>query len=204
MCGNYAVTNTAKKAKSMSRLHQLIVEKYLSTGKDKKSLILDIGYKNIDKGLRRYQSIKDGRNKADVFFIQGLARALNCSDTEISECIAHDWQKVRIRENQNYETNFAAHAVLIADRQRPQHLFIAGLFHVEKQMKINFPAELSPLKFVHYVLDRLPIAVPCFGCITAFVINYTPIKAVEFNLQGAPITVHTTAKKVVQINSLQR
>jgi hypothetical protein len=45
------------------------------------------------------------------------------------------------------------------------------------------------VSFVRQVLDRLPEGVPAFGRPVGFVINYSPDKAVRFDLNGQPIAI---------------
>jgi hypothetical protein len=45
------------------------------------------------------------------------------------------------------------------------------------------------VSFVEQVLDRLPDQVPAFGKPIGFVINYSPDRAVRFDLKGQPIAI---------------
>ena len=45
------------------------------------------------------------------------------------------------------------------------------------------------MSFVRQTLERLPEGVPAFGKPTGFVINYSPGKAVRFDLNGQPIAI---------------
>lgn len=167
------------------------------------TLIKAIGYKNIDKGLRRYHLIENGQIKADDFFINGIALALGIPDEDIRHCINLDRSNYLSQRQNAYETSFTPHAILLTQHQRPQHLFVVALLSVDKLLKIKMPLQINPIKYPQHALSVIPDALPCFGRVTGFVINYKPSKAVEFDLSGKPIAVHPIATRVGQSSRIK-
>ena len=71
----------------------------------------------------------------------------------------------------------------------PSPIFVAAIIGVEKLLRIDLDATQGPVSFVRQVLGRLPEGVPAFGKPMGFVINYSPEKAIRFDLKGQPIAV---------------
>jgi hypothetical protein len=104
--------------------------------------------------------------------------------------------KSELAEKQEAETrdklwreNFRPHAIILTERTVPSPIFVAAMIGVEKLLRIDLDATQGPVSFVRQTLDRLPERVPAFGKPTGFVINYSPGKAVRFDLNGQPIAI---------------
>ncbi|KAB2773590.1 hypothetical protein [Brucella anthropi] len=87
------------------------------------------------------------------------------------------------------ELSFTPHAIILTAYSIPRPIFAAALIKADKFKRIDFLPDSNPLTYVKQVLDRLPEGVPCFGKTTGFVINYTPDKAIQFNIYGKPIKI---------------
>ena len=66
---------------------------------------------------------------------------------------------------------------------------MAAIVGVENLFRIDLDPTQGPVSFVRQTLDRLPQRVPAFGKPIGFVINYSPDKAVRFDLNGQPIAM---------------
>ena len=82
-----------------------------------------------------------------------------------------------------WRRNFRPHAVALTERERPS--LVIGMMIFGDQRLVYFPEETDPASFRDQVLRALPEDVPLFGRPIGFIVNYTPDRAVEFDLHGS-------------------
>jgi hypothetical protein len=153
-------------------------------------------YKNIAKGIRRFDALCDGDLEWTKQLLDALPQALETSADTVKRALNQTVREIEMAEKQEAEArdqlwreNFCPHAIILTERSVPSPIFVAAMIGVDKLLRIDLDATHGPVTFVRQVLDRLPDAVPAFGKPIGFVINYSPDKAVRFDPNGQPITI---------------
>ena len=94
------------------------------------------------------------------------------------------------RRDAEWRAAFKPHAYLLGTHTRPSSITIFGISGGAKRW-LNIPLDLEqpPVTFATQALGfvRQTPVVPFFGPTTGFVINYTPDRAVRFDLEGNPV-----------------
>ena len=94
------------------------------------------------------------------------------------------------RRDAAWRAAFKPHAYLLGTHTRPSSITIFGISGGAKRW-LNIPLDLEqpPVTFATQALGfvRQTPVVPFFGPTTGFVINYTPDRAVRFDLEGNPV-----------------
>jgi hypothetical protein len=88
---------------------------------------------------------------------------------------------------------FRPHAIIATKRSVPSHIFVAALIGVEKILRIDFDTSLPEDTYVYQALAKLPEQTIAFGRPVGVIINYSPGRAVRYDLKGNPIETLTVA-----------
>jgi hypothetical protein len=136
-----------------------MIELGLSRGKLAKRL----GYKNIAKGIRRIDALRDGDIKWTKQFLDVLPQALEISAETVKRALEQTVRELEFAEKQEAEArdkiwreNFCPHAIILTERTVPSPIFVAAMIGVEKLLRIDLDAIQGPVSYVSQVLDRLP------------------------------------------------
>jgi hypothetical protein len=172
----------------------------IELGLSRGELAKRLGYKNLAKGIRRIDALRDGDLEGTKQFLDVLPQALETSAETVKLALDQTVREIELAEKQEAEArdkiwreNFCPHAIILTERSVPSPIFVAAMIGVEKLLRIDLDATQGPVSYVRQVLDRLPEGVPAFGKTAGFVINYSPDKAVRFDPNGQPITILDTA-----------
>ena len=161
------------------------------------------GYKNIAKGLRRLDELLAG----DLDKTRNLIRALPAALDVPPEVVEHTIEETRrrIAEAQEaarqareaaWRAAFRPHAIILTERTVPQPIFVAATIGVERLLGMDFNLALPPLSYPSQALagirrrlsafrsesGRIPDALPGFGRPIGVIVNYTPDRAIRFDL----------------------
>jgi len=172
-------------------------------------LLRRAGYKNITKGLRRLHELVAGELVKTRDLIRALPAALGVPPEVVDQAIEET--RRRIAEVQEateqareaaWRAAFKPHAIIVTERTVPQPFFVAAFIGVERLLRIDFDLALAPVNYTNQALTDLrrrltefkSEALPAFGCPTGVIVNYTPDRAVRFDLNGDPVEVlpHTS------------
>ena len=155
-----------------------------------------LGYKNLAKGIRRFDALCDGDLEGTKHFLDVLPQALETSADTVKRALDQTVREIEMAEKQEAEArdkiwreNFYPHAVILTERTVPSPIFVAAIIGVEKLLRIDLDPTQGPVSYVRQVLDRLPEEVVAFGNTVGFVINYSPDQAVRFDPNGQPIAI---------------
>ena len=95
------------------------------------------------------------------------------------------------------------HAIILTERERPQPLFVAALIGVEALLRIEFDLTAGPATFPRQALDGLREKLarwhgylPAYGRATGLIVNYSPDRAIQFDLSGNPVKVFDRAYRL--------
>lgn len=94
---------------------------------------------------------------------------------------------------------FIPHAIVLTEFSIPRPIFAAAMIGADKYKRIDLDPDSHPLTYVKQILKKLPVGVPCFGFTTGFVINYSTVKAVQFDKNGTPVATSGSSKKLGQL-----
>ncbi len=105
------------------------------------------------------------------------------------------WLLALRREQEGVEAawrrNFRPHAVILTENERPS--LVIGMMLFGDQRFVFFGEGTDPVSLRDQVLRALPEDVPLFGKPISFVVNYTPDRAVEFDLRGSEVRSYSNA-----------
>jgi len=93
---------------------------------------------------------------------------------------------------------FRPHCIILTNRLIPQPIFVAAFLGVNRLLRIDFDVTTEPSTYIGQALDgvrvrlerwkgdadTVPTDLPAFGRVTGVVINYSPDRAVRFDLDG--------------------
>jgi hypothetical protein len=94
------------------------------------------------------------------------------------------------RRDATWRVAFKPHAYLLGTHTRPSSITIFGISGGAKRwLKIPLDLAQPPVTFATQALGFVhhTTVVPFFGPTTGFVVNYTPDRAVRFDLEGNPV-----------------
>jgi hypothetical protein len=174
----------------------LIRSQMTELGLSRGELAKRLGYKNTAKGIRRIDALREGHIAGTKQILDALPQALEISSETVKRALDQTVRELELAEKQEAEArdkiwreNFCPHAIILTERTVPSPIFVAAMIGVEKLLHVDLDATQGPVSFVRQVLDRLPDQVPAFGKPIGFVINYSPDKAVRFDLKGQPVAI---------------
>jgi hypothetical protein len=180
--------------KSDLAIATLIRSRTIELGLSRGEFAKRLGYKNIAKGIRRIDALRDGDIKGSKQFLDVLSQALEISAETVERALDQTVREIELAEKREAEArdkiwreNFRPHTIILTERTVPSPIFVAAMIGVEKLLRIDLDATQGPVSYVRQVLDRLPEGVPAFGKPIGFVINYSPDQAVRFDRNGQPI-----------------
>ena len=149
------------------------------------------GYKNISKGLRRLDQLYWGDFKSSAGLIAKLPAPLDVPVDVIKKTVEETQRFLHESEEAAWRAAFRPHAVILTERERPQPLFVAALIGVDVLLRIDFDLTADPMTFQNQALDGLRDklarwhgCLPAFGRAIGLIINYSPDRAIRFDLEG--------------------
>jgi hypothetical protein len=92
-----------------------------------------------------------------------------------------------------WRAEFRPHAIIITERRRPEPIFVAAFIGVDVLLRVDFDLTAGSISFVQQSLDGLRHklarwrgSLPAFGRPVGFIVNYSPDRAIRFDLEGNP------------------
>jgi hypothetical protein len=101
--------------------------------------------------------------------------------------------RCEVRGAEGWSLEFRPHAIIATERSIPSPIFVAALIGIEKILRIDLDTSLREETYVHQALAKLPEQTIAFGRPTGVIINYSPDRAVRYDLKGDPIETFTEA-----------
>jgi hypothetical protein len=168
-------------------------------------LVRRCGYKNVSKGLRRLEQLRKGNFKSSVGLVRRLPAALELPVEVVKEAIEKSERYLRDSAEAAWRAAFRPHAIIITERTRPEPLFVAAFIGVDVLLRVDFDLTAAPATFVRQSLDGLRQklarwrgSLPAFGRPVGFIVNYSPDRAVRFDLDGIPVELFERAYRLGQ------
>jgi transcriptional regulator with XRE-family HTH domain len=166
-------------------------------------LIRRCRYQNVSKGLRRLEQLYSGDFKKSAGLIDKLAVAVNVPVDTINHAVEESRKYLREAEEAAWRAAFRPHAIILTERQIPQPIFVAALIGVDVLLRLDFDLRLAPATFLAQSLDGLRQRLkrwrgelPAFGRAVGIIINYSPDRAIRFDLEGNAIELFDRAYRL--------
>lgn len=113
---------------------------------------------------------------------------------------------------------FRPRPIILTERTVPQPIYVAAAIGVGRLLRIDFDLALSPLSYVNQALtgilgklvefriqtSRTPDEIPAFGRPIGMIVNFTPDRAVRFDLDGSALEILPRAYRPNDVNIVLR
>ena len=156
-----------------------------------------LGFKNLSKGCKRYDAFLGGHIE-QPFILQNLAAALDVdvdviqATLETTRCAISDAEKQAEADAEAaWRRSFRPHGIIETEKSIPEPIFIAALMGTEKLKRIELDDTAQDAALLEQMIVRTRDhmaewngSIPAFGKATGIVVNYTPDKAVRYDLEG--------------------
>jgi len=167
-------------------------------------LIRRCGYQNISKGLRRLEHFCQGNFTGSDTLIRTLPAALDVPDEAVRKAVEDTQRQIHEAEEAAWRAAFIPHAIVMTERSFPQPLHIACILGIERLRRVDFDLSESPVTFIQQALEgvRQKLArwksdqIPTFGRPESVIVNYSPDRAVLFDLDGNAIEIFDRAYRL--------
>jgi hypothetical protein len=171
----------------------------------KADVVRRCGYRNLSKGLRRLDALYAGEleGEAPAAIIRCLPEALGV-DQEIVDAVVSATREIidaRMRavaavREAAWRATFEPHAYLVTERAVPMPITICALTGgPDRWLRITLDTTRPPLTFAQQAIAavRREAAIPFYGAVIGVIVNYSPDRAVRFDLEGNPVHVYDRA-----------
>jgi hypothetical protein len=154
------------------------------------------GYQNIAKGLRRLEVLTNGDLESSRGLIARLPEALELPPEVIAEAVRETRRQIHESEEQVYRESFKPHAIILTERRIPSQITFALLTGAPRHLRIDLDLSKPRSTFIHKALSetrlrlhRLGGMIPFFGKVLGLIVNYSPERAVRYDLEGNAVEV---------------
>lgn len=199
----------------------LVSNRCRELGLGRADLIRRTSYKNLAKGLRRLDELFAGDLERTKDLIRALPDALDTPDHVVETAVAETKQQLeedalRIAQEKEaaWRATFVPHAIILTERARPEPIFVAAFIGVERLLRIDFDLSAGRASYINQALNgvRLKLAgfkpevgrIPAFGRPIGLVVNYSPDRAVRFDLEGNALEILQRAYRIGEAYLLHR
>lgn len=188
----------------------LIVDRSQVLGLSRADLVRRTSYKNIPKGLRRLDDLLSGELDKARVLIGALPAVLDVPPEMVEHAIEETRRQVadakeaaRQAREAAWRAAFRPHAIVLTERTVPQPIFVAAIIGVERLLRMDFDLALPPVSYVSQAQagirrklsefksesGRISDALPAFGRPVGVIVNYTPDRAIRFDLHGNALEI---------------
>jgi hypothetical protein len=161
------------------------------------------GYKNVSKGLRRLEDISRGCFAGTDTLIRNLPDALEVRAEVVKQAVEETKRHLLEAEESAWREEFKPHAIILTERERPQPLFVAAFIGVDRLLRVNLDPTDGPGTYIKQALDgvrkklaRWKGVLPAFGRPVGVVVNYTPDRAIRYDLDGNALEILDRAHRL--------
>ena len=171
------------------------------------------------KGIDRIDDVCRGdlTSEQAKTIIKALPAALEISKElvdaavlETANIIEEANRKEAAERDAAWRNAFKPHATILTEKTRPDPLFVAAFIGVNRILRVDFDLTANRASFVHQGLNGIRVklaefpnpsgVLPCFGRPIGFVVNYTPERAVRFDLEGNAIAIFRRAVRIGNVS----
>ena len=123
--------------------------------------------------------------------------------------IAESQEAARHAREAAWRAAFRPHAIILTERTVPQPIFVAAFIGVERLLRIDFDLALAPVSYANQALaglrrklaefssepGKISETLPAFGRPVGVIVNYTPDRAIRFDLEGNALEILTRPRR---------
>jgi hypothetical protein len=155
----------------------------------------------VNKGIRRWEAVCDGDldSSSARMILQALPAALEVGEEVVQAAVRESGalierakRRADAERDGAWRASFKPHAYLIGTETRPWSITMYGFSGgSERWLKIPLDCTRPSVTLATQALSvvRKTPVVRFFGATTGFIVNYTPDRAVRFDLDGKPVEV---------------
>ncbi len=111
-------------------------------------------------------------------------------------------------EDAQWRANFVPHAIVLAEKRVPEPMFVAACFGLRRLLLIEldlslgeetFPSQArvgDAAKLHQFSRDGVAAGGPAFGRPVGYIVNYTPDRAVRYDLDLQPLQELSHARRI--------
>ena len=186
----------------------LISDRCAQLGMSPIALVHRTGFKNTSKAMRRLEQLRRGDIAKTPDLIRALPAALDLPEEAITGAVEQtrlqlaEIERARAEKAEaDWRAAFLPHAIVLTDRSTPQPIFVAAVIGVDRLLRINFDLTAGRASFVNQALNGIPTKlgndgkIPAFGSPVGIAVNYSPDRAVRFDLTGKALEVLPRAER---------
>ena len=171
----------------------------------KADVVRRCGYRNLSKGLRRLDALYAGEfeGPAPTAIIRRLPEALEVDQETVDAVVSATKEIIHARmraaaaaREAAWRATFEPHAYLVTERAMPTQITMCALTGgPDRWLRIALDTTRPLLTFAEQALAaaRREGAVLFYGAVTGAIVNYSPDRAVCFDLEGNPVRVYDQA-----------
>ena len=171
-------------------------------------LVRRCNYKNISKGLRRLEGVREGYFDGQEHLLRGLPDALGVPPQKVQEAVEDTQRYLHEEKEAAWRAAFVPHAIIITERDRPTQIFVAFFIGINRLLRVDFDPDTDPETFPSQALTgvRKKLAewkshvIPTFGRPLGVIVNYSPDHAIHYDLEGNEIEVFDKAYRLGEIS----
>lgn len=160
-----------------------LAELLRNSGKQRKELAREIGYRNLGKGMNLLREIERGAALVPDSVVPAFATALGVSPDSIRQANARTLDLARAQDDRARRLTFRPHIVWIPERERVTPMFL-GLMILKP---VYLPPDLDDAQRVALAMQLRPESLPMWGAVRGFWINHSPDRATAHDLHGAVV-----------------
>jgi hypothetical protein len=117
-------------------------------------------------------------------------------------------RQIQEAEEATWRAEFVPHAIIRTERRLPTQLFVAAILGIDRLRRVDFDLTKSPVTFVQQALDGLrgklvrwnSHQIPTFGKPVGVIVNYSPGRAVRYDLEGNAVEVLDRAYRLGEVS----
>jgi len=176
-------------------IQALILDRCRALGLSRSELVRRAGFKNVAKGIRRLDELCGGELQKTEWLMKGLPSALELAPRRVADALRETEKQlaeIKRRADAERRASFHPSAYLLGTETRPTQITIYGISGgAERWRRIPLDLSQPAVTFVQQALIvvRKTQVVPFYGPTIGFVVNYSPDRAVRFDLAGNPVAM---------------
>ena len=151
-----------------------------ASGSSHKELARRMGFRNLGRGMHFLWEIERGERLVPDSRIASLAEALDMSCERIRQANADTLAVLAARADQARRLAFRLHLIWIPERERVAPMFL-GLMLLRP---VYLDCDMDDAQCVARAIQLCPASLPLWGAVRGFWINYSPDRAVAYDLDG--------------------
>jgi hypothetical protein len=153
------------------------------------------GYVNLSKGHRRLDELLAGDLHCSRGLIERLPAVLDVPTEVVAEAVAETKRLQAEAREAAWRAAFVPHAIALTEKERPSSITMAAFSGMDRRKRIDFTPGLPPVTYLQQALrttrQRSPITF--YGEVVGVIVNYSPDRAIKYDMAGNIIEVLTRA-----------